>query len=34
MATVNVVRHGVYDFISQPDEAFRTSAKRVMEKER
>ena len=27
-----MVRLGIHDFISQPDEAFRVSAKRVMEK--
>lgn len=27
-----VARLGIHDFISQPDEAFRASAKRVMEK--
>lgn len=27
-----MVRLSIHDFISQPDEAFRTSAKRVMEK--
>jgi antitoxin FitA len=27
-----MVRLGIHDFISQHDEAFRTSAKRVMEK--